>query len=154
MSCLSCHRVTRLLPSWPFPAPLHLYSLSSSLCLQGLSAAPQVRPSPLRSPLLSTLGASSYYQLWPDVDLAVAIFQTSTRRAATGTAFDVSAAVRDALCMGIVNCFPRRSTGEPRSPVRPVGRSPAHQRGAPLAPPSSSVPGPQPADALRQAAPC
>ena len=123
--------MTPLLP----PLPLFqlysthaVHSLSPSPCLQGLSAAPQVRPSPLRNPLISTVGASSYYQLWPDVDLAVAIFQAATRRVTTGTAFDVSATLRDALCRGIVNRFRRRSTGEPRSPRRPVGRGPAHRR--------------------------
>ena len=72
-----------------------------------------MRPSPLRSPLLSTVGASSCYQLWRDVDLAVAIFQAATRNVTTGTAFDVSATLCDTLCKGIVNRFPRRSTGEP-----------------------------------------
>ena len=96
-----------------------------------------MRPSPLRSPLLSIGGASSYYRLWQDVDLAMAVFQAATRRAATGTAFDVSAALRDALCRGRVMRFPRRSTGGPHSLIHPMGCSPAHQRGALLAPPSS-----------------
>ena len=47
---------------------------------------------PLASPLPLTVGVASYNQLWQDVDLAVAIFQAATRGAATGTAFDVSAA--------------------------------------------------------------
>ena len=96
-----------------------------------------MRPSPLRSPLLSTADASSYYLLWQDVDLAVAVFQAATQRAATGTAFDVSATLRDALCRGIVSRFPRRPAGGPRSFIRPMGCSPAHRPGAPLAPPSS-----------------
>ena len=93
-----------------------------------------MRPSPLRSPLLSTVGTSSYYQLWPDVDLAVTIFQAAMRRVITGTAFDVSATLRDALCRGIVNRFPRRSTGEARSPRRPVGCSPRTGAALPLRP--------------------
>ena len=101
-----------------------------------------MRPSPLCSPLLSTVGASSYYLLLQDVDLAVAVFRAATRRAATGTAFDVSAALRDTLCRGIVSRFLRRPTSGPRSLIRPMGcspanRSPAHRRGAPLAFPSS-----------------
>ena len=94
-------------------------------------------PSPLRSPLLSTVGASSYYQLWQDVDLAVVVFQAATRTAATVTAFDVTAALRDALCRGIVNLFPRRSTSGPRSLILPMGCRPAHRRGAALAAPFS-----------------
>ena len=133
--------MTHLLPSWP-PSQLystrmvHSFSLSSP-CLQGLSAAPQVRPSPLRSPLLFTVGASSYNRLWQDVDVAVAVFQAATRRAATGTAFDVSAALCDTLCRGIVNRLPCCPARGPRSPVRSMGCSPARRRGAPLAPPSS-----------------
>ena len=92
-----------------------------------------MRPFPLRSPLLFTMGASSYYLLWQDVDLTVAVFQAATRIAATGTAFDVSSALCDALCRGIVNRFSCRCTGGPRSLIRPMGCSP----GAPLAPPSS-----------------
>ena len=60
-----------------------------------------MRPSPLRSPLLFTVGTSSYNRLWQDIDLALAVFQAATRGAATGTAFDVSAALRDALCRGM-----------------------------------------------------
>ena len=96
-----------------------------------------MRPSPLRSPLLFTVGASSGNQLWQDVDLAVAVFQAATRRAATGTAFDVSAALCDALCRGILNRFPRCTDMGPRSPMHPMGCSPARRRGAPLASPSS-----------------
>ena len=50
-----------------------------------------MRPSPLLAVLL-TVGTAFYVRLWQDVDLAVAIFQAATRGAATGTAFDVSAA--------------------------------------------------------------
>ena len=91
---------------------------------------------PLASTLLLTVDAVSYNQLWQDVDLAVAFFQAATRRAATGTAFDVSAALRDALCRGIVNRLPRCPAMGPRSPMHPMGCSPARRRGAPLAPPS------------------
>ena len=96
-----------------------------------------MRPSPLRGPLLFTVGASSYNRLCQDVDLAVAVLQAATRRAATRTAFDVSAALRDGLCRGIVNRLPRCPARGPRSLVRPMGCSPARRRGAPLAPPSS-----------------
>ena len=119
---------------------LHPYgtlSLLSSPCLQGLSAAPQVRPSPLCSPLLSTVGASSYNQLLQDVDSAVAVSQAATPRAATGTAFNVFAALRDALSRGIVSRLLRHPTGGPRLPIHPVCCSPARWRGTPVAPPSS-----------------
>ena len=96
-----------------------------------------MRPSPLRSPVLFKVGASSYNQLWQDVELAVAVFQAATRRATTGNAFDVSAALRDALCRGIVNRLPRCTARGPRSPVRPLGCSPARRHGAPVTPPSS-----------------
>ena len=139
-SCLPCHHVTPLVPLWALSQRYSthvVHSFSSTPCLQGLSAAPQVRPFSLHSPLLSTLGASSYNQLWQDVDLAMVVFQATMRTAVTETAFDVSAALRDALCRGIVSRLPHRPTGGPRSLMRPMGCSPAHRRGAPLAPPSS-----------------
>ena len=61
------------------------------------------------------MGASSYYQLWPDVDLAMAIFQGATRRVTTGTAFDVSATMCDTLCR--VSCNVSRDD-PPMSPAR------------------------------------
>ena len=79
----------------PFSALLHPYgalclSLSLLPCLQGPSAAPQVRPSPLLAP------SCSQWALRPTINSGktstVAIFQAATRGAATGTAFDVSAA--------------------------------------------------------------
>ena len=95
-----------------------------------------MRPSPLLAPSYS-VDAASYNQLSQDIDLAVAVFQAATRRAATGTAFDVSAALCDALCRGIVNRLPRCPAMGTRSPMHPMGCSPARWRGAPLAPPSS-----------------
>ena len=139
--------MTPLLPPWPLfqlYSTHAVHSLSSSPCLQGLSAAPQVRPSPLRGPLLFTVGASSCYRLWPDVDLAVAFFLAATRRVTTGTAFDVSATLRDALCKGIVNRFLRRSAGEPRSPRRLVG----HSLATPGCPPAPGVTTSQPTSLL------
>ena len=92
---------------------------------------------PLAQPPLFTAGAPSYNQLWQDVGLAVVIFQGAMRRAATGTAFDVSGALGDALCRGIVSRLPHRPTGGPRPLVRPMGCSLAHWYDAPRAPPSS-----------------
>ena len=99
----------------PIPTLLHprgALSLLVAVSPRG-ECRTQLRLSPLRSPLLSTVGVSSYYLLWQDVDLAVAVFQAAKRRAATGTAFDVSAALRDALCRGIVSRFSRRPPVDP-----------------------------------------
>ena len=87
---------------------------------------------PLAQPLLSTVGASSYYQLRQDINLAAALFQAATRRVAMGSPFHVSAALRDALCTGIVNCTLQCSAREPCLSM--MACSPAHRRGAPLAP--------------------
>ena len=125
----------------PFSALLHPYgalclSLSSPVSPRAECRTPGASL-PLASPLLLTVDAASYNELWQDVDLAVAIFQGATRGAATGTAFDVSSALRDALCRGISNRLMRCHAIGPRSRMQPMGCSRARQRGAPLAPPSS-----------------
>ena len=78
--------------------------------------------------------SASYNQLWQDVDLAVAIFLAATRGAATWIAFDVFAALRDALCRGIVNRLPRCPAMGPRSPMRPMLQHRAPARCSPRTP--------------------
>ena len=142
---------------WP-PSPLcsdgmvHSVSLSAPVSPRAECRTPGASL-PLASPLLLRVDAASYNHLWQDVDLAVAILQPAARGAATGTAFDVSAAQRDALCMGRVSRLPRCPIVGPRSPMPPMGCSPARQRRAPLAPPSSCVLGPSFAGPLRRATP-
>ena len=77
----------------PFSAVLHPHgALSLSLSLFSRSPRADYRTPgaslPLASPLLLTVDAASYNQLWQDVDLAVVIFQAAMRGAATGTALD------------------------------------------------------------------
>ena len=142
---------------WP-PSPLcstgmvHSVSLSAPVSPRAECRTP-IASLPLASPLWLIVDAASYNELWQDVDIAVAILQLAARGAATGTAFDVSAAQRDALCMGSLSRLPRCLIVGPRSPMRPMGCSPARQRGAPLAPPSSCVLGPSFAGPLRRATP-
>ena len=80
----------------PFSALLHPYGALCLSLFSPVSPRAECRTSgaslPLASHLLLTVGATFYNRLWQDVALAVAIFQAAMRGAATGTAFDVSAA--------------------------------------------------------------
>ena len=131
--------MTQLCHRGPLSAQLHPYgalSLSLSIpCLQGLSAAPQVRPSPLLAFCCSQWARRSKFG---SGKMSTSPWQSSRplrgepRRGLHSTYPPLK---RDALCRGIISRPIRRPTVGPLSPVRHQGCSTTRQRGAPLAPP-------------------